>query len=59
MANVTTIISLQSSLPEVTKSRNCKTIIRGAAGEFYDSGIKKMVHRMQKCIDLNGDYVEK
>jgi hypothetical protein len=22
----------------------------GAAGEFYDSGIKKMVHRMQKCI---------
>jgi hypothetical protein len=30
--------------------------LRGAAGEFYDSG---MVHRMQKCIDLNGDYVEK
>jgi hypothetical protein len=29
--------------------------LRGAAGEFYDSGIKKMVHRMQKCIDLNGD----
>ena len=33
--------------------------LRGAAGEFYDSGIKKMVQRMQKCIDLNGDYVEK
>jgi hypothetical protein len=33
--------------------------LRGAAGEFYDSGIKKIVHRMQKCIDLNGDYVEK
>jgi hypothetical protein len=33
--------------------------LRGAAGEFYDSGIKKMVHRMQKCIDLNGDYVQK
>jgi hypothetical protein len=33
--------------------------ILGAAGEFHDSGIKKMVHRMQKCIDLNGDYVEK
>jgi hypothetical protein len=33
--------------------------LRGAAGEFYDSGIKKMVRRMQKCIDLNGDYVEK
>jgi hypothetical protein len=34
--------------------------LRGAAGEFYDdSGIKKMVQRMQKCIDLNGDYVKK
>jgi hypothetical protein len=32
--------------------------LRGAAGEFYDSGIKNMVHRTQKCIDLNGDYVE-
>jgi hypothetical protein len=32
---------------------------RGAAGELYDSGIMKMVHRMQKCIDLKGDYVEK
>jgi hypothetical protein len=33
--------------------------LRGAAGEVHDSGIKKMVHRMQKCIDLNSDYVEK
>jgi hypothetical protein len=32
--------------------------LRGAAGEFYDTGIK-MVHCKQKCIDLNGDYVEK
>jgi hypothetical protein len=32
--------------------------LRGAAGEFCDSAVKKMVHRMQKCIDLNGDYVE-
>ncbi|GJQ74871.1 hypothetical protein Trydic_g21707 [Trypoxylus dichotomus] len=27
--------------------------------EFYDLGIRKMVRRMQKCINLNGDYVEK
>jgi hypothetical protein len=33
--------------------------LRSAAGVFYDSGIKQMVHRMQKCIVLNGDYVEK
>ncbi|GFT52964.1 histone-lysine N-methyltransferase SETMAR [Nephila pilipes] len=33
--------------------------LRGTAEDIYNSGMKKMVHRMQKCIDLNGDYVEK
>lgn len=33
--------------------------LRGMAVEFYDVGINKMVHHMQKCIDLHGDYVEK
>lgn len=33
--------------------------LRGLAADFYDSGIQKLVHRMQKCIDLSGDYVEK
>jgi len=33
--------------------------LHAAAGEFYDTGIKKMVYRMLKCIDRNGDYVEK
>jgi [histone H3]-lysine36 N-dimethyltransferase SETMAR len=27
--------------------------------KVYDEGIQKLVHRLQKCIDLNGDYVEK
>lgn len=33
--------------------------LRGAAVEFYDSDIQKIVYRMQKCINLNGGYVEK
>lgn len=33
--------------------------LRGLAGDFYDQGIKKMVTRMKKCIEVNGDYVEK
>lgn len=33
--------------------------LRNVAGEFYDKGIQKMPQRMQKCIDRNGDYVEK
>jgi hypothetical protein len=52
-----TVRELCEMIPDVSKDPHC--YLRGAAGEFYDSGIKKMVHRMQKCIDLNSDYVEK
>lgn len=31
----------------------------GASGEFDDSSIKKIVHYIQKYIDLNGNYVKK
>jgi len=27
--------------------------------DFYDSGIKKVVPRYNKCLDNAGDYVEK
>lgn len=33
--------------------------LRDAAGEFYDAGIKKLVTRMRKVIERQGDYVEK
>jgi hypothetical protein len=29
------------------------------AAEFYDSGIQKLVPRLNKCLDNAGDYVEK
>jgi len=29
------------------------------AGEFYEEGIKKLVPRLTKCIEREGDYVEK
>jgi [histone H3]-lysine36 N-dimethyltransferase SETMAR len=35
------------------------SFLHGQAAEFYDSGLKKWVPRMQKCIERNGDYVEK
>lgn len=28
-------------------------------GKFYDAGIKKLPERLKKCIEVNGDYVEK
>lgn len=33
--------------------------LRGAAGEFYDAGIKKLVTRMRKVIERQGNYVKK
>ena len=33
--------------------------LRKSAGEWYEEGIKKLSERLQKCIDRNGDYVEK
>jgi len=35
------------------------TRFKGQAADFYDSGIQKLVPRLNKCLDNAGDYVEK
>ena len=35
------------------------TWFKGQAADFYDSGIQKLVPRLNKCLDSVGDYVEK
>ena len=35
------------------------TWFKGQAVDFYDSGIQKLVPRLNKCLDNAGDYVEK
>jgi hypothetical protein len=35
------------------------TWFKGQAADFYDSGIQKLVLRLNKCLDNAGDYVEK
>jgi hypothetical protein len=35
------------------------TWFKGQAADFYDSGIQKLVPRLNKCLDDAGDYVEK
>jgi hypothetical protein len=35
------------------------TKFKGQAADFYDSGIQKLVPRLNKCLDNAGDYVEK
>jgi len=33
--------------------------LKSQAAKFYDDGINKLVRRYDKCLNLNGDYVEK
>jgi len=35
------------------------TWFKGLAADFYDSGIQKLVPRLNKCLDNAGDYVDK
>jgi hypothetical protein len=35
------------------------TWFKGQAANFYDSGIQKLVPRLNKCLDNAGDCVEK
>jgi len=35
------------------------TWFKGHAADFYDSGIQKLVPRLNKCLYTGGDYVEK
>jgi hypothetical protein len=35
------------------------TRFKGQMADFYDSGIKKLVPRLNKCFDNAGNYVEK
>ena len=35
------------------------SLIKGLTADFYDSGIQKLVPRLNKCLDNAGDYVEK
>ena len=35
------------------------TWFKGLTADFYDSGIQKLVPRLNKCLDNAGDYVEK
>ena len=35
------------------------TWFKGQAADFYDSGIQRLVPRLNKCLDNAGDYVEK
>jgi hypothetical protein len=41
------------------KMKEVVTCFKWQAADFYDSGIQKLVPRLNKCFDNAGDYVEK
>ena len=41
------------------EAQEVMTWFKGQAADFYDSGIQKLVPRLNKCLDNAGDYVEK
>jgi hypothetical protein len=49
----TTLLNPSNSQEEVM------TWFKGQAADFYDSGIQKLVSRLNKYLDNAGDYVEK
>jgi hypothetical protein len=36
-----------------------KEWLNGLAAEVYDEGIVKLLSRLDKCLNLHGDYIEK
>jgi len=35
------------------------TWFKSLVADFFDTGIRKLVPRYQKCVEVRGDYVEK
>jgi hypothetical protein len=51
--------SKQQSLFVHEVQEEVMTWFKGQAADFYDSGIYKLVPRLNKCLDNAGEYVEK
>lgn len=43
----------------VLKETGTVTGFKTQAAEFYDEAIQKLVPQLNKCLEINGDYVEK
>jgi len=41
------------------KVQEAMTWFKGQAADFYDSGIQKLVPKLNKCLENSGDCVEK
>ena len=52
------ICNIETECPPLSQEK-VMTWFKGQAADFYDSGIQKLVPRLNKYLDNAGDYVEK
>jgi hypothetical protein len=47
-----------TTLLNSSNTQEVMTWFKGQAADFYDSGIQKLVPRLNKCLDNAGNFVE-
>jgi len=57
--NMKTWFATQRFDDDVELQADVNEWLKSQAATFYDDGINKPVHHYDKCLNLNGDYVEK
>ena len=57
--NMKTWLATQRFYDDADLQAGVNELLKSQAATFYDDGINKIMHRYDKCLTLNGDYVEK
>jgi hypothetical protein len=52
-------LASQSFVDDDRVKTGVTTRFKSLAADFFDTGIRKLVPRYQKCVEVRGDYVEK
>ncbi|KAG8333311.1 hypothetical protein J6590_000438 [Homalodisca vitripennis] len=53
------LLTILAGLTDDEVKEEVTRFLKGLAAEFYNMGIEKLEHCLQKCLDRNGDNVEK
>ena len=57
--NMKTWLATQRFKDDAELQAGVNVWLKSQAEKFYDDGINKLVHRYDKCLNLNGIYVQK
>jgi len=57
--HLTKWLASQSSEDDDRLKTGVTTWFKSLTADFFDTGIRKLMPRYQKCVEVRGDYVEK